>query len=309
MSAAGPNASPPWWNQTRAALARMFGPVQVRQLGLDAPGLANVTRASEATAWPAPGAGARENDWSPGAQMQAWQPLAAPAGGGNLDAAFLPCVVSGSIVPCLPPERVHAEIVRVRMPETQARDIGAGTFGAAVVLPLAVSLPGGQAFGLPIALSAPTGHAVSVAPTGGEAAAAKRGGRGGVPAFRAPQMASSLARITRVPLLRRRAVLPANADIEECFAAERRALASACGATESEVKLLASFPHIPLVLVQQMAVTPDGEALRLWLRPEALASGAGWTAARVSIVLGRRRSTGETIRAVLPEARTAGRKQ
>ena len=138
---------------------------------------------------------------------------------------------------------------------------------------------------------------------------AARDRRSGVPLFGVPRAWTQLDRVTRVPLLRRRAAPSAEAGGGERFLAERQALASSCGATAEDVVVLAAFPHIPLTLVQQMAVTPDGETLRLWLRPEALASGAGWTAARVTIVLGWRRSTEETIRAVLPQSQTAERKR
>jgi len=299
----------PWWSQARAALARLFGHVQVRELGLNAPCIGAFPSQAEAVAWPAPAGGAHENTWLFTAGTQKWQPPAVPAGGGELNGAALLCMVSGSAVPHLPETGVHGGKADALSPQVRAVDISQGEGGSGTVLPIAVGFSGGQACPLPVALPLPPVRAVSVALEGSKRMAAGREKRSGVPAFGAPRAWSQIDRITRVPLLRRRAVPSGGAGAKDGFIAERQALASACGAAVEDVTLLASFPHVPLTLVQQMAVTADGELLRLWLRPEALASGAGWTASRVTIVLGRRRLTGETIRAVLPETQTAGRKQ
>lgn len=298
-----------WWNQTRAALARIFGHVEVRQVGLSAPRLADSHSQADAVVWPAPAAGARENGWLPATGTQKWQPPAVSLAGGDLNEAALPCLVSGSLVPHLPETGVQREEARFPAPTIWAADIGTNSSGAAAVLPASVRLSGGQVCLLSAALLVPPVHAVSVELSGRSRLGAVRDKRSGIPIFGAPRTWSRLDRITRVPLLRRRTALRAGAGVEGRFLAERQALAASCGATVEEVQLVASFPHVPLVLVQQMAVTPDGNALRLWLRPEALASGGAWTAARVTIVLGRRRLTGETIRTVLPEAPTAGRKR
>jgi len=308
MTPQGPKESLNWWHQTRAALARVFGHVQVRECGLETPiGISEA--ASDAVVWPAPASGGRENGWTLVTGTQAWQPLAAPKGGGNLDGAALPCVVGDNAVPFLGEGGVHEGKLSALSVEVHAADMRQEFGTAATVLPLSVLFSGGQPCLAPVTLPMPSVHAVSTGLDGVARMTIKRDGRSGVPAFRAPRTWSRLDRITRVPLLCRRAVVLAGVDTQEAFAAERRALAAACKSTVEEVKLLASFPHVPLSLVQQMAVTPDGSALRLWLRPEPLAAGAAWTVARVTIVLGRRRSTGESIRAVLPEPHGPGRKQ
>lgn len=310
-----PDASPAWWSQTRALLARAFGTVQVRQIGLEAPASAVADHhALEATCWPAPASGTGEQGWRLEAGTHTWQPPSAAGGGGDLDAAALPCAVSGNAAAFLASSGVHGGKADVLVPKVQAleighKEIGHNNSGAGTTLPLSVCLAGGQARVLPVSLPAPPVHAVPLALLGGSPAARARDGRGGIAAFAAPRTGSQLARLTRVPLLRRRTHAPLGTDRAKHFAAETQALASACGAKVEEVVFVASFTQVPLALVQQMAVTPDGDALRLWLRADALASGAGWTAARVTIVLGRRRDTGEAIRAVLPEARAAGRKQ
>ncbi len=311
-----PDMSSPWWSQTRAALARVFGHVQVRQLEMDTLASGTAARGLEAFLWPAPAAGAQENAWLPSAVVQNWQPPIVPAAGEDLDGTALSCTVSSTLVPHLPETGVLGGNADALSPPVRAVSVRPGEYGAITVLPLAVRLSGGQPCLLPVALPMPPVQAVSVAlERSGRAeersgrAEAGGGGRSGIPAFRAPRLWARLDRITRVPLLRRRMAPPAGEGAAQDFLAERQALAAACGAALEEVKWVASFPRVPLTLVQQMAVTPEGDALRLWLRSDLLESGAGWTAAQVTLVLGRRRGTDKIIRAVLPQTRPAGRKQ
>lgn len=293
----------------RAALGRVFGTVQVRRWEPDAPGVGAGTRVSDATAWDAPQPGMQERDWRLMTDTHLAKPPSAGLGGGGLDAATVPCTASDNAVPQLSARGVGGGPAGVPPPDVASADLEPGAGQPVIVLPVEVGLAGREALEVPVALPLPRVLPADVVLPGGRCVQAARHGRMGVPGFGVPRTASSLARAVWVPLVRRRAVLPADADIAESLGAARHALAAACGASVEEVKLIASFPHVPLALVQQMAVSADGEALRLWLRPEALASGAGWTAARVTVVVGRRRATGEPIRAVLPEAGPAGRKR
>lgn len=304
-----PKHSPAWWNSTRAALARLFGPVQVRQVMLEEAPAAALGAASDAVEWPAPACGLRETGWLPQTKTKAWHPPAARVGGGGLDGSDVPCFVAGNAVPYLAHGGVHDGGMSAFAPVVRAASLELGANGDATALALPVRLSGGETYALPVVLPAPTVRAAAAMLSGLPRMGARRDKGTGVPAFAPPRTLSRLDKMTRVPILRRRAMLPAGADALTAFEAERRALAAACGGEIGDVKLLASFPHVPLSLVQHMAATPDGDALRVWLRSPALASGAGWTAAQVTIVLGRRRDTGEAIRAVLPEAMPPERKQ
>ncbi len=300
--------SSPWWNQARAALARIFGAVQVRQVGLTELRAAASRAPDDATEWPAPGVGLQEKTWAPVTDTLGWQPPVALQGGPDLNDAVLGCTVGANAVPHLPETSLHGGATPVFAASVQAADLAPRAGGAGSVLPVSVSLAGGEPHALLLGMPVPTVHAPFVVLERAGGGAKGRDRRSGVPAFGPPQIGARLDRITRVPLLRRRRPGEQGAEGAAGLEDAHQALAAASGTAREEITLLAVFPHVPLTLVQQMAVTPDGEWLRLWLRPDLLASGAGWTAVRVTMVLGRQKRTGETLRAILPEARTVGRK-
>lgn len=292
------------WEQARAALARLFGHVSVQHLPLDALGQGVAGKTSEATRWADPLPGPREGGWQLEAVTAVWDAPACQPGAQNTDFAAVPCLVSANHAPHLVGDGVQGGAPGPARVEIYAVDAGRGASWAGTVWPLPLTLTGGEAYRLPIQFGDVTLRFAPLTLAGGGTpeAAARRGRSSGVPPVRVPETKSYLAVLTRVPMTRRRAVPLPGVDPQVAFAAERHHLAASCGAPVDDVLLLAAFPRVPLALVQQMAIGGDGETLRLWLRPQGL--GGKGRAATVTVVLGRRRSTGELIRAVMTTAGT-----
>ena len=107
---------------------------------------------------------------------------------------------------------------------------------------------------------------------------------------------SGLAVAARLPLPRRCQAPPPGMSVREGFPVEWRRLAMSAKLPPEEVSLLGVYPGIPIAALQKLVVSPTGETLELWLKPDALGK-PGLTLR--TLVIGREITTGKRLQAIL----------
>lgn len=208
-------------------------------------------------------------------------PPQAQEGGGGVDLAAVATVVGGNAA--LRPAACPVHAVSVSFGGGAVRAWGGPmvTGGASHAVPTALSLPG------PPSVALLTSRVETRRDRG---LLTLRGGRA-VPA---------LARLADVPMTRLRRVSP------EGFVAERAHLAAASGVPVADVALVGVFSSVPVAAVGHLAVAEGGERLRIWLKGDALGPKRTPGPKLVTVVLGRQRSTGRTLQAVMADKRPPG---
>ena len=101
--------------------------------------------------------------------------------------------------------------------------------------------------------------------------------------------------LSRIPLIRRS--LAVDRLTPSAHPEERARLAAMGKTTPDRVLVVGMFPAVPVAAVSRLALELDGSELRIWLKPEAVASGV--TPKMMTLLIGRDRETGKTIQTVL----------
>ena len=275
------------WEDARRALGRLIGRVSSYSLPEVQAGIAATVRHSTATQFAEATPGARQDEWESFAQVRLLPTLAATPGGGGIDPVSVVTVIgedralrSDTAVVVEAACRFAASPVRFwilehDMPNAPAvQTVSVGFDGMAM-------REAGMIFGVP---------SVRLVTVARLALPKPRLERPPDWMIKPSRVRAGLAPILRIPILCRRLAAPPGGG---AFAAERRLLATAAGAPDADVSLIGVFPHVPLGAVQKLSVASDG-ALQIWVRPDAI----GRTAATVTVVLGRQRSTGKMLQAV-----------
>jgi hypothetical protein len=126
----------------------------------------------------------------------------------------------------------------------------------------------------------------------------------GIPSVAAPKVARVAQAVAeRIPLERRRLPMPAPGSLEwqAAYLQERQLLAHTAGAGVSftDIELVGVYRNVPITAARRLEIEKDTNALLLYLRPQvALSSDAGQKPV-VSIAIGRVRSDGRLVRAVI----------
>lgn len=261
------------WQAVRRALGRLAARAVVREWEIGLPSLS--VRHSSAPDFGEPSVDRPENDWRLGAQVRLFPlPESRPGGDGVNLAALVPVVrADAALSEYAPP--VRSALLESAQNQTRAWSPEEWRVPGSVVASPVLTLSGGTARALPFAvLRAPAVGALSVI---------------GPP----PQPAhSALAVCARIPWERAR--LPESP--ENAFEPERARLAAAAQVPLDDVLLTGVFPRIPISAIRSLALGEGGAVLQFWFKPEAL---GGPPPRRVTLLLGRLRSTGALVRAVL----------
>jgi hypothetical protein len=280
------------WEEVRRALGRLVSQVDSHAISADRLSATVRVKHSVGTRLPQPSPGSRFEDWQPASDVYLLPSPDAADGGDGVNLASVATVISGngafgasdvvvSTAACgfdgegacrlgmtgeLPPvPPIHGRPVRIEaaMPQRSAVAIGTPGVKALSFMPIALSKQGG---------------------------AAPRWKIGSI------RTQSSLGAAMQVPMTRQRLVAPAGISPDVAFGAERRALAQAAGAEDSDVTLLGIFPRVPLGAVKKLTMAPDGAELEIWLKPEAAGRSVATKAA--TVLLGRQRSTGKMLQTI-----------
>lgn len=261
------------WQAVRRALGRLAARAVVREWEIGLPSLS--VRHSSAPDFGEPSVDRPENDWRLGAQVRLFPlPESRPGGDGVNLAALVPVVRDDAALSEYAPP-VRSALLESAQNQTRAWSPEEWRVPESAVAAPVLTLSGGTARALPFAvLRAPVVGALSVI---------------GPP----PQPAhSALAVCARIPWERAR--LPESP--ENAFEPERARLAAAAQVPLDDVLLTGVFPRIPISAIRSLALGEGGAVLQFWFKPEAL---GGPPPRRVTLLLGRLRSTGALIRAVL----------
>lgn len=265
------------WQAVRRALGRLAARAVVREWEIGLPSLS--VRHSSAPDFGEPSVDRPENDWRLGAQVRLVPlPESRPGGDGVNLAALVPVVrADAALSEYAPP--VRSALLESAQNQTQAWSPEEWRVPGSVVASPVLTLSGGAARALPVAvLRAPVVGALSVI---------------GPPL---PPARSALDVCTRIPWERARLSAPPGVPSEDAFEPARARLAAAAQVPLDDVLLTGVFPRIPISAIRSLALGEGGAVLQFWFKPEAL---GGPPPRRVTLLLGRLRSTGALIRAVL----------
>lgn len=262
------------WEEVRRALGRLVSRTAVRELPAGRMTVSVALRGSDATDVPVIAAGAREELWRPRTETLLLAPPRAQEGGGGADLAAFTTVIGANAA--LQPSGCPVHAVSVAMDGGAVRSWEG---------PLAAL---GASRSAPVSPRAPRTQAVSLLSS--RVDCRRLGSR---LTLRGGRTVSALARLAEIPMTRQRLAS------EDGFAAERAHLAFVSGVPVEDVALVGVFLHVPLGAVGRLAVGDEGNCLRIWLKADALGPKRTPGPKLVTIVLGRQRSTGKTLQAVM----------
>lgn len=247
---------------------------------------------------PEPAQGIREMECRPGARVLAHITPEARAGGGGVDLAAVITVISGNGALGNGDCRTHAASIAPDAARVFAPRSSQWQFGALGVSEEPTQPIGGACRMLPLdGLSVPRmGRLATVLPKFARAPKMPRlaAGADGLPRFRRMVVRNGMGAVSRIPLIRRS--LAVDRSTPTAHPEERARLAAMGKTTPDRVLVVGIFPAVPVAVVSRLALEPDGTELRVWLKPEALASGA--TPKMLTLLVGRDRETGKTIQTV-----------
>ena len=292
------------WETVRRAMGRLVSSIAVRDLPPSWPLPVPAVLLSKALSGPMPSAGASEAQSQPSAQSVA---LALPefmAGAGGADLAPVASVISLDAV-CRPTDSL---ICLAEMPPSSCTvhrlGVADGFVQTAVVQQVLTALSVGAAIRPVVCFPAPATSALTM-----QAPVLPREARRLWPGRRASpedllrphggRARSALPVAAALPMRRTRRPIPPGISAATAFADERRHLALSSSVSEEDLVILGVFPQVPVAAVRRLALEGAG-ALSLWLKPEALvAAAAGKMPRLATLIVGRQRSTGKMLQAVV----------
>lgn len=280
------------WDEVRRALGRVAGRVATHALPEAQAGIAVSVRRSASTKFAEAEPGVQSADWQPFAQVWGLPSPTASAGGGGIDSATVATVIGIDRALTADAAVVAAARCCWEAPPVHSWSLGRDMPGAPVVRGEPMRFGERPTQKPSVTFDAPSVRAWPVVPT-----TLPKSQQSPAPwQFRPIRVRAGLAPILRAPITCNRLMAPPGSASSAAFAPERQLLAAASGIPEADVALIGVFPHVPLGAVQKLSVTPDGTALQIWVRPEALDRGR--SIPTVTVVLGRQRSTSKMLQAV-----------
>ena len=272
--------SAPLWENVRRALARLFANTDVRHIPLARITPAPVIRHPQEIGNAVSASGAREDNWQPLAAVLVAPALRAETGSQEADLMPRAIVVEG-----LGGWGTQGCLVKAEPLHSAAALVNNGG-GAHWKLNTALRVRDA-----PLTVREPACRVARMLSGKLRVAQIRRELWSG----KAAHVQSGLFPLAQIPLTRLRLAVPET--MNKALAAGRRQLSIASGVPLEDLILMGLYPDIPVAAVNRLAVEDSGRVLRFWLKPEALTTLISQR--RVTLVIGRRRSSGQIVQMVL----------
>ncbi|BDI34383.1 hypothetical protein CCAX7_64340 [Capsulimonas corticalis] len=287
------------WEAVRRALGKWVTRTEVRALPSGSMLSLPAVPDDDLLTGPEPGQGLREWECRPEARVLTHLAPDAPPGGEGVDLAAVITIVSGDAAlgdgDCL----VHETPVAPSAAQIYSPAPGKWEAGAIDIHDARTALAGGACRALKFsAMSAPkVGRLATVLPKFARAPKIPRlgGGPDGLPRPRRMVIRNGMGVISRIPLVRRS--IAVDRSTPAAHPEERARLAVTGKTTPDRVLVVGMFPSVPVAAVSRLALEPDGNELRIWLKPDAIVAGA--PPKMLTLLVGRDRESGKTIQTVL----------
>ena len=278
------------WEAVRRALGRLAASAAVQEVQASdfappvRPGRADVL------APPPMAGGSREHGWVPAASVRPAAIPEARVGGG--ESGWQPAArLAGSAAVFAPPLCRPVPVVEAAPCRGESADLLLPAFVVRLP-PEFLALPSAPVSVRAAALPAPPAPSA----LGGWSVPPPKSRLLRLPRVAAPRVhRGSDAVLARMPLLRAGLQPPPGVPLAVAFAGPQARLAEAAQVPPEDVLLLGLYPGVPILAVRRIVVTDAG--LLLWLKPEVLRERNG--SRRITLLVGRRVSTGKMLQAVL----------